>query len=210
MDNTFRIIPVGNARCKSYGSCYDSVEEALKESYFHLCYVAEQEPTVDEANIEYRICPSKADDTEEMIYKAHIKYVYNSEKKLMEEIKFLSFDSFPIDVDKIKRKSCQLLCVQGKEEWMTSYPNIVMAIRDAEKDWARGYINFDVKKKMKITYTTHGKVIFEADARITWNGDGTKSIHFIKVRDIMKEEDKKASAEWRAFLKKMREKEKEV
>lgn len=210
MDNTFRVVPIGNPHCKSYGSCYDTIEEAMKESYFYLCYVAGQEPEIDEANIEYRICPSKTDDTEEIVYRAHIKYTYNAEKELVEEIKFLSFNSYPINCDKIQKKNCQLLCTQGKEEWATSYPNLVMAVMNVYKDWSRGYINFDVKKKMKVTYTTHGKVMFEADAKITWNKDGTKSIHFIKVKNIRKEEDKKADAEWRSFLKKMREKEKKT
>lgn len=207
MDNTFRVVPIGNAKCRSYGYAYDTAEEAIKESYFYLCYVAKSEADIDEACIEYRICPSKRDDTEFTIYKAHIKYVYNPKKKLIEEIKFLSFESFPIDVDHIKRKSIQLQCTQGDDEWITSYPNLVMAMRDAKKDWFRGYVNFDVDKKMKVTYTTHGKTMFEADVKLIWNGDGTTSIQFIKVKNIRKEEDKKANEEWKSFLKKMEGKE---
>ena len=126
---------------------------------------------------------------------------------MIKEIKILSSELFPVNNDLIKKKDCRLTCIQADEKWETSYSNLVMVMRNVHNDWSRGFVHFDIKKKMKVTYTTHGKTLFEADIKILWNKDITKSIQFIKVRNIRKEEYKKADEKWKTFKKKMEGKE---
>lgn len=207
MESVLRITPIGKSKTGVYGSVYDTLEDAVKESYFYLCYVAGQEPDIDEAELEFTVCLDDNDDTETTVFKAHIKYVYNPKQKLVKEIKFLSFKSYHIDDNLIESKISRTLFKQGKMSHIEIYPNLVSFMERSYEDWFGLHEYLDYEKKISISYTAHGKTLFEANVKLIWDEDYTKSIQFIKVKNIRKEEDKKANEEWKAFLKKMEGKE---